>query len=224
VYGFSEQFILPLSHDEVVHLKASLLNKMPGDYWQKFANYRALMALMMVHPGKKLLFMGGEFAHYNEWNFKTELDWNLYKFPAHDSANRFVRDMIATYRREPALFASDHKKEGFEWIESNNAEQSVFVFARYCEDFDEHLVVVFNATPVVYHNYSIGVPGKRGYVEVINSDYDIYGGSGQYNGGALKIYREPMHGKKNHIKITVPPLGIAVFKMKPKQTKKSESY
>jgi 1,4-alpha-glucan branching enzyme len=131
--------------------------------------------------------------------------------------------MIATYRREPALFASDHKKEGFEWIESNNAEQSVFVFARYCEDFDEHLVVVFNATPVVYHNYSIGVPGKRGYVEVINSDYDIYGGSGQYNGGALKIYREPMHGKKNHIKITVPPLGIAVFKMKPKQTKKAKA-
>ena len=187
-YFYNEKFLLPLSHDEVVHLKASLLNKMPGDYWQKFANYRSLMALMMVHPGKKLLFMGGEFAHYTEWNFKKELDWNLYKFPAHDSANRFVRDMIATYRREPALFSSDHKKEGFEWIESNNAEQSVFVFARYSEEFDEHLVVIFNATPVVYHDYAIGVPGKRGYVEIINSDYDIYGGSGQYNGISFHIF------------------------------------
>ena len=214
VYAFSEQFILPLSHDEVVHLKASLLNKMPGDYWQKFANYRALMGLMMTHPGKKLLFMGGEFAHYNEWNFKKELDWNLYKFPAHDSANHFVRDMIATYRREPALFSSDHKKEGFGWIESNNAHQSIFIFARYSENFDDHVVVVFNATPVVYHDYAIGVPGNRDYIEIINSDYEVYGGSGQYNGGVIKLIKEPMHSQPNQIKITVPPLGVAVFKMK----------
>ena len=220
VYGFSEQFILPLSHDEVVHLKASLLNKMPGDYWQKFANYRALMGLMMTHPGKKLLFMGGEFAHYNEWNFKKELDWNLYKFPAHDSANRFVRDMIATYRREPALFSSDHDSKGFEWIESNNSYQSIFIFARYSKEFDEHVVVIFNATPVVYHDYAIGVPGDRDYVEIINSDYEVYGGSGQYNGAPLKVIKEPMHGQPNHINITVPPLGVAVFKMKPKPKRK----
>lgn len=220
VYAFSEQFILPLSHDEVVHLKASLLNKMPGDYWQKFANYRALMGLMMTHPGKKLLFMGGEFAHYTEWNFKTELDWNLYKYPAHDSANRFVRDMIATYRREKALFSSDHKKEGFEWIEGNNSEQSIFVFARYSEKFDDHVVVVFNATPVVYHDYAIGVPGDRDYKEIINSDFEIYGGSGQYNGAALKVIKEPMHNQPNQIKITVPPLGVAVFKMKRKGGRK----
>ena len=220
VYAFSEQFILPLSHDEVVHLKASLLNKMPGDYWQKFANYRALMGLMMTHPGKKLLFMGGEFAHYNEWNFKKELDWNLYKFPAHDSANRFVRDMIATYRREPALFSSDHKKEGFSWIESNNSHQSIFIFARYSENFDDHLVVVFNATPVVYHDYAIGVPGDRDYVEVINSDLELYGGSGQFNGEVLKLIKEPMHCQPNQIKITVPPLGVVVFKMNKKIVRK----
>jgi 1,4-alpha-glucan branching enzyme len=189
---------------------------MPGDYWQKFANYRALMGLMMTHPGKKLLFMGGEFAHHSEWNFKSALEWSLYKYPSHDSANRFVRDMIATYRREPALFSSDHKKEGFQWIESNNSEQSIFIFARYSENFDDHVVVVFNATPVVYHNYSIGVPGNRSYVEVINSDYEIYGGSGQYNGSPLKVIKEPMHGQPNHINITVPPLGVTVFKMKPK--------
>lgn len=223
VYAFSEQFILPLSHDEVVHLKASLLNKMPGDYWQKFANYRLLMGLMMVHPGKKLLFMGGEFAHYKEWDFKSELDWNLYKYPAHDSANRFVRDMIATYRREPALFSSDHKKEGFEWIESNNSYQSIFIFARYSENFDDHVVVVLNATPVVYHDYSIGVPGNRDYVEIMNSDYDIYGGSGQYNGAPLKLIKESLHGQPNHINITVPPLGIAVFKMKPKAVQKPKT-
>jgi 1,4-alpha-glucan branching enzyme len=223
VYAFSEQYILPLSHDEVVHLKASLLNKMPGDYWQKFANYRALMGLMMTHPGKKLLFMGGEFAHYTEWNFKKELDWNLYKYPAHDSANRFVRDMIATYRREKALFSSDHKKEGFKWIEGNNSEQSIFVFARYSEKFDDHVVVVFNATPVVYHDYAIGVPGDRDYKEIINSDLEIYGGSGQYNGAALKVIKEPMHNQPNQIKITVPPLGVAVFKMKRKGGRKPKT-
>ena len=224
VYAFSEQFILPLSHDEVVHLKASLLNKMPGDYWQKFANYRALMGLMMTHPGKKLLFMGGEFAHYTEWNFKKELDWNLYKYPAHDSANRFVRDMIATYRREKALFSSDHKKEGFKWIEGNNSEQSIFVFARYSEKFDDHVIVVFNATPVVYHDYAIGVPGDRDYKEIINSDLEIYGGSGQYNGAALKVIKEPMHNQPNQIKITVPPLGVAVFKMKRKGGRKPKTF
>jgi len=221
VYAFSEQFILPLSHDEVVHLKASLLNKMPGDYWQKFANYRALIGLMMTHPGKKLLFMGGEFAHYNEWNFKKELDWNLYKFPAHDSANRFCRDMISTYRREPALYKSDHWSTGFEWIESNNSIQSIFVFARYSDNFDDHIVVILNATPVVYHDYCIGVPGDRDYVEIINSDLELYGGSGQYNGGIVKLIDGYMHGKPKHISITVPPLGVAVFKMVPKKDEKT---
>lgn len=220
VYAWSEQFILPLSHDEVVHLKASLLNKMPGDYWQKFANYRTLIGLMMTHPGKKLLFMGDEFAHYNEWNFKTELDWNLYKFPAHDSANRFCRDMIATYRREQALFASDHNPQGFKWIEANNTYQSIFIFARFTDDFDEHLVVVINATPVCYHDYAIGVPGNRDYEEIINSDYEIYGGSGQYNGAVLKNHKGYVHGQDHHISITVPPLGICIFKMVKKQRRK----
>jgi len=226
VYAWSEQFILPLSHDEVVHLKASLLNKMPGDYWQKFANFRLLIGLMMTHPGKKLLFMGDEFAHYSEWNFKKELDWNLYKFPAHDSANHFVRDMIATYRREPALFKSDHDPNGFAWIEANNSYQSIFVFARMNkENFDDHLVVVMNATPVCFHDYAVGVPGDRDYMEIINSDYDMYGGSGQYNGSTLKLIKEPLHNQPNHISITVPPLGIAVFKMvpKPKRGRKKAS-
>jgi len=216
VYAWSEQFILPLSHDEVVHLKASLLNKMPGDYWQKFANYRLLMGLMMTHPGKKLIFMGGEFAHYAEWNFKKELDWNLFKFPAHDSANHFVRDMISFYRREPALYSSDHNPNGFAWIEANNTYQSIFIFSRHSNNPDDHLVIVINATPVCYHDYAIGVPGDRDYIEVMNSDYDIYGGSGQYNGGVLKLVNEPMHNQPNHISITVPPLGIAIFKMQPK--------
>jgi len=214
VYAWSEQYILPLSHDEVVHLKASLLNKMPGDYWQKFANYRLLIGLMMSHPGKKLLFMGDEFAHYGEWNFKKELDWNLFKYPSHDSANLFVREMISTYRREQALFSSDHKKDGFKWIDANNNSQSIFVFARFSEDFNNHLVIVMNATPVVYHNYSIGVPGNRDYVEIMNSDYERYGGSGQYNGTILKLKEGKVHNLDNHIDVTVPPLGIAIFKMK----------
>ena len=217
VYAWSEQFILPLSHDEVVHLKASLLNKMPGDYWQKFANFRLLIGLMMTHPGKKLLFMGGEFAHHAEWNFKKQLDWNLYKFPAHDSANRFVREMISLYRREPALFASDHTPEGFRWIEANNTYQSIFIYERKDPgNPDNDLVIVLNATPVCYHDYGVGVSGTRDYVEIINSDYDYYGGSGQYNGAVLKLIKEPLHDRENHISITVPPLGIAVFKQVPK--------
>ncbi len=217
-YAFSEQYVLPFSHDEVVHGKGSLINKMPGDYWQKFANYRLLIGFWGTHPGKKLLFMGGEFAQFSEWAFARELDWNLYDYPAHETANIFFKDVVKMYKNEPALYQTDHNPAGFQWIDSNNRDQSIFSYIRYSADnFDDHLVIVMNATPNVYHGYEIGVPGEGIYEEILNSDKIIYGGSGQYNGAEIFTFPEGRHNQPHHIKILIPPLGIAVFKMK-KQT------
>ncbi len=214
VYIYSENFILPFSHDEVVHGKRSLINKMPGDYWQKFANYRLLMGLLMTHPGKKLLFMGGEFAHMHEWKDKEQLDWHLYQYPSHDSANRFVKDMIKIYKTEKALYETDHKSYGFQWIDSNNADQSIFSFYRKSKDNKELLVVVLNCTPLVFHDYKLGVPERGNYEEIINSDRDYYGGSNQYNGKILTTVDERMHGFEQCLKLIIPPLGISVLKLK----------
>lgn len=212
VYNYNEQFLLPFSHDEVVHMKGSLLNKMPGDYWQKFANYRMLLSYMMTHPGKKLLFMGAELAQFSEWHYEGQLDWDILKFPAHNTLNRCLRDLINMYKKEPALYELDHSPEGFSWIEPNNSEQSVYVYARYAKNKKDHLVVLMNATPNTYHNYKIGVPSSCDYKEIFNSDSDLYGGSNQVNLGVLKHGEVFMHNLPQSVSLTVPPLGIAILR------------
>ena len=213
-YAFSENYVLPLSHDEVVHGKKSLVDKMPGDYWQKFANYRLLMGLFFTHPGKTLLFMGGEFAQMHEWRDSEELDWHLLMYPIHDSAKRFVRDMNLVVRNEPALFQKDHDPSGFAWIDSNNRDQSIFSFARFGHSPQDVIVVVLNMTPLVHHGFRLGVPNKGVYHELINSDKDVYSGSNMFNGEPIFSQEVPMHGFDQSIQLLVPPLGISVLKWK----------
>ncbi|MCF7926276.1 MAG: 1,4-alpha-glucan branching protein GlgB [Candidatus Izimaplasma sp.] len=212
-YAFSENYILPLSHDEVVHGKHSLVNKMPGDYWQKFANLRALMGLFFTHPGKTLLFMGGEFAQMHEWKDYTELDWNLLSYPMHDSARRFVRDMNLVVKNNKSLYELDSKAEGFAWIDGNNSEQSVLSFIRYAKDKNDFVVVVLNLTPIVHHNFRIGVPKKGTYKEIINSDKDVYSGSNQFNGEVMHSQKQSMHGFDQSIQMVLAPLSISILKL-----------
>ncbi|MDP2425135.1 MAG: 1,4-alpha-glucan branching protein GlgB [bacterium] len=211
VYAYSEAFILPLSHDEVVHGKHSLINKMPGDYWQKFANYRVLIGFQFMHPGKKLLFMGGEFAQMHEWKDKEELDWFLLEYPLHERANRFVRDTLLVYKHHKALFELDHDLRGFSWIDQSNRDQSILSFARYGNNSMDCAVVVLNFTPIVYRDYQIGVPFAGTYEEILNSDKDIYGGSNQFNGGSIHSQPQSIHGYQQAISITIAPLSIAVL-------------
>ena len=171
MYFYNEQFLLPLSHDEVVHMKGSLLNKMPGDQWQQFANYRLLIGYMMTHPGKKLLFMGDELATYDEWHFESELAWNILEFPMHDAANRYVKELTTLYKKENALWELDYNYQGFKFIEANNADQSIFIYARFSSKEHDHLIIVMNATPNTYDNYRIGVleDSNYEYVEIMNT-------------------------------------------------------
>jgi 1,4-alpha-glucan branching enzyme len=212
-YAFSENYVLPLSHDEVVHGKKSLVDKMPGDYWQKFANYRALMGLFFTHPGKTLLFMGGEFAQMHEWKDYCELDWNLLEYPLHSAAQRFNRDMNLVVKNHKALYELDGNQEGFEWIDANNEEMSVYSFVRYGKDKSDFVLVVLNLTPIVHHNFRIGVPQKGKYVEVINSDKSVYGGSNLYNGSDLFSQDIEMHGKQQSIELILSPLSITILKL-----------
>jgi 1,4-alpha-glucan branching enzyme len=211
VYAYSERFILPLSHDEVVHGKKSLVDKMPGDYWQKFANYRILMGLQFTHPGKKLLFMGGEFAQMHEWKDKEELDWHLLEYPMHSAANRFVIDLIKVYNHHSSLYELDHQPEGFRWIDQSNYDQSIFSFIRFGKDQKNFCVVVINMTPTVYHDFRVGVPEAGTYIEILNSDKEIYGGSNIYNGAELKTEEIFNHGYKQSISINVSPLSISII-------------
>jgi len=215
VYAFSERFILPLSHDEVVHGKRSLVNKMPGDYWQKFANYRTLLGLQFTHPGKKLLFMGGEFAQMHEWKDKEELDWFLLQYPLHERAGRFCRDLLQVYGTHKALYELDGSPEGFRWIDSANRDQSIYSFVRYASDRDEFCLVLLNMTPVAYECYRIGVPREGAYEEILNSDKDVYGGSNVYNGVPLRSEREPMHGCEHSVQMKIAPLSCTVFAFRP---------
>ena len=210
VYAFNEQFVLPFSHDEVVHMKGSLVNKMPGDYFQKMANWRLLIALWMTHPGKKLLFMGQEFASFSEWAFQKELDWHLYDFPAHQQANRFFKDMAKLYKHHDALFKYDHDPKGFEWSIVDDQDQSVFAYLRKSDT--ETLLIVLNMTPNVHETYEIGVPSSGDYEELINSDKAIYFGSDQYNGVPLKAIKGEKNQFKYFIKPKLGPLSAMVFK------------
>lgn len=217
MYYYNEQFVLPFSHDEVVHMKGSLLNKMPGDYWKQFANYRLLMAYMMTHPGKKLLFMGNELAPYSEWAFAGQLDWHLLKFPSHDSANRYMKDLTNLYKNSKCLWELDFDRAGFEYIDADNMDQSLYIYARYAKKKDDHYLIVMNCTPNTYDNYKIGVPGKYDYIEVLNSDKDIYGGSNRINPEVLKSSEEPWSRYNDVIYLTIPPLAITILKAKKKR-------
>ncbi|MFC0526006.1 1,4-alpha-glucan branching protein GlgB [Pontibacillus salicampi] len=211
-YAFSENFVLPISHDEVVHGKKSLLNKMPGDYWQKFANLRAFLAFMFAHPGKKLLFMGSEFGQFDEWKDLEDLDWELLEYDSHASTLNYVRQLHQFYRDMPSLWEMDHEHEGFEWIDPHNYEQSIVSFVRNSKSFTDQLVIVCNFTPEVYHNYKVGVPMDGTYEEIFSSDSEHFGGSGQRNGAPMTTIPEPWQGRDQHIQMTIPPLAVSFLK------------
>ena len=205
VYAFNENFVLPLSHDEVVHGKGSLLGRMPGDEWQRFANLRAYLASMYAHPGKKLLFMGSEIAPYQEWNHDQSLDWHLLQYDFHRGVQSLVRDMNALYQHTPALFERDFVPEGFEWIDWNDRDASMLSWIRR-DAHGGYVICVTNFTPVVRYDYRVGVPELRQYVEILNSDAKAYGGSNLGNGGALHADEVEQHGRPYSLSLTVPPL------------------
>ncbi|OAQ20114.1 1,4-alpha-glucan branching protein GlgB [Thermosulfurimonas dismutans] len=211
-YAFSENFILPLSHDEVVHGKGSLLSKMPGDPWQKFANLRALFGYMWAHPGKKLLFMGGEWGQWREWNHEESLDWHLLEYPEHQGVQLLVRDLNRIVRQNPALYELDFSHEGFEWIDFHDWEKSIVSFLRKDSSGENLLVIVCNFTPVPRYEYRIGVPRPGFYREILNTDAAEYGGSGHGNFGGQKAEAVPFHGRPYSLNLTLPPLGVLYFR------------
>jgi len=211
-YAFSENYVLPFSHDEVVHGKKSLLNKMPGDYWQKFANLRLLLAYMIAHPGKKLLFMGCELGMFSEWKDLEQVDWHLLDYPMHAATHGYVRELNAFYKEHPALWELDRSMEGFEWISPHDRDQSVVSFLRRGKDPEEELICVCNFTPVVRHGYRIGVPESGTYRELFNTDDEAFGGSGVTAGGRIRAEPEPWHGREYSLSLTLPPLGAVVLK------------
>ncbi|WP_342772442.1 1,4-alpha-glucan branching protein GlgB [Oceanobacillus arenosus] len=211
MYTHSENFLLPLSHDEVVHGKKSLLDKMPGDQWQQFANLRLLYGYMMAHPGKKLLFMGGELGQYAEWKDKEQLDWHLLNYPLHHGIYTYVGALNQFYQDHPQLFEFDHDHRGFEWVDPHNIDQSIVAFRRKGEQTDDDLIIICNFTPVTYYDYKVGVPVPGKYKEIFNSDRAAFGGSGVTSDADHFSFPEKWHGLPQHIKIKVPPLAIAVF-------------
>ena len=212
LYGFTENFVLPLSHDEVVHGKGSLLNKMPGDEWQKFANLRLLFAYMFAQPGKKLIFMGGEFGQSSEWSHDRALDWWLLQYPVHRGAQSWVRDLNHLYRDQPALHEIEHESSGFEWVDCNDAPLSVISLLRKGKDPHDMILVACNFTPVPRRDYRVGVPAGGWWKELLNSDGTEYAGSGMGNGGGVLAESKPQHGRKFSLKLTLPPLAAVFFK------------
>ena len=211
MYAFTENFVLPLSHDEVVHGKGSLIGKMPGDDWQKFANLRLLFAHMYANPGKKLVFMGGEIGQWREWNHDAGLDWHLLDNPQHEGARRWLEDLNKAYRDIPAMHELDNSPEGFEWIDCCDTENSIVSIVRRSSSRPgEMLAIVLNFTPLPRHNYQIGLPRGGRWKEILNSDATLYGGSGQGNMGGLDAVPIPLHGRRWSVPVTIPPLG-AVF-------------
>jgi 1,4-alpha-glucan branching enzyme len=218
LYAFNENYMMPLSHDEVVHMKGSLIARMPGDEWQRFANLRLLHGYMYFQPGKKLLFMGGEFAQYSEWNHDTSLDWHLLEHWPHQGVQRWVRDLNTLYRGEPGLHDFDCDPAGFEWIDANDADASVVSFLRKGRDPANDLLVVFNFTPVPRSNYRVGVPRGGHWNEILNSDAPLYGGGGLGNLGGFAAIPMTCHGRPFLLSITAPPLAMVVFKRHPDET------
>jgi 1,4-alpha-glucan branching enzyme len=212
IYAFTENFVLSLSHDEVVHGKASLLSKMPGDDWQKFANARLLFTYMFTQPGKKLLFMGDEFGQWQEWNHETSIDWHLLQYGRHQQLQHTVRDLAHLYRREPALHEFDFEWKGFEWVDCNDWQSSILSYLRHGKSTGDVLMVACNFTPVPRSGYRIGVPVGGYWRELFNSDAVEYGGSGHGNQGGLTTEDCKCHGRPFTLNITLPPLGAVVFK------------
>ncbi len=212
IYAWTERFILPLSHDEVVHGKGALLGKMPGDDWQRFANLRAYLGFMWTHPGKKLLFMGGEFAQWREWNHDTSLDWHLLDFPGHRGMQRLVRDLNFLYRAQPALHRHDCDSAGFRWVVGDDDAQSVLAWLRHGDPGEPDLLVACNFTPVPRHAYRIGVPRAGPWAELLNSDAATYGGSGMGNAGQVQAEAVPAHGLPASVALVLPPLATIVLR------------
>ena len=211
-YVFSENFMLPLSHDEVVYGKGALIDRMPGDEWQRFANMRLLYGYMYAHPGTKLIFMGGEFGQTSEWDHDHSLDWELLQYAPHQGLQKLVTDLNWFYRQHPALYDYSFEPQGFEWIDLHNSGQSVIIFLRKGHDPHDNLLVVCNFTPSVYEHFKVGIHGAGFWKEVFNSDGKEYGGSGATNSVRLQAIDHPSHGKPQSIEIMVPPLSICIFK------------
>jgi 1,4-alpha-glucan branching enzyme len=218
MYAFSENFILPLSHDEVVHGKRSLLDKMPGDYWQKFAGLRTFFAYWIAHPGKKLLFMGSEFGHFIEWKYDDSLDWHLLEYPMHQKMHNYVRDLNWFYRQEPMFWEEDFNWRGFQWIDCSDYCQSIICFIRRGHNSAESIIVVCNFTPELREVYRIGVPVPGIYREIFNSDWDQYGGSGQRNSGELVTEDLEYHNQASSLVLRIPPLATIYLKLKQDKT------
>jgi 1,4-alpha-glucan branching enzyme len=210
-YAFMENFILPFSHDEVVYGKGSMLQKMPGDDWRKFANLRLLYGFMFGHPGKKLLFMGDEFGQSSEWNHDSNLEWHLLNDSRHAGLLRWVRDLNTLYRGQPSLYEFDFNAGGFEWIDCKDSQRSIISFLRRARRAEDQILFVCNFTPEVRENYRVGAPSEGFWKEILNSDAPLYGGSGQGNFGGLSTIPLPIHGRPFTLNMTLPPLGIVAF-------------
>jgi len=212
IYAFTENFMLPFSHDEVVYGKGSMLNKMPGDEWQKFANLRLVYSYMFTHPGTKLLFMGAEFGQGTEWNFERSLDWYVLEYPNHRGIQEVVKALNKLYKSEPALYEKAFEGSGFEWIDGGNSADSVLIYTRKGHDPKNDLVIVLNMTPNPHHGFRVGVPEAGSWKEIFNSDEKQYWGSGMDNPKAVKSEKISWHGRDNSISVNLPPLGATVFK------------
>jgi len=217
IYAFTENFVLPLSHDEVVHGKGSLLSKMPGDDWQKFANLRLLLAYMYSQPGKKLLFMGGEVGQWSEWNHDTSVDWHLLEYQRHTELQKWVQELNLLYKSELALHELDCNQDGFEWIDCGDTESSVISLIRKGRSTKDIIFIVCNFTPVVRYNYRVGAPRGGIWKEILNSDATEYGGSGQGNLGRVEASPISFHGRPYSLNLTLPPLSAVFFRSEVKQ-------
>lgn len=213
MYAFGERYILPISHDEVVHGKKSLLDRMPGDYWQKFAGTRLFLAYMMTHPGKKLLFMGCEIGQFREWDFAGAVEWFLLDYEAHAKLQLYAAELNHIYLSSHELWEQDTSWKGFEWIDADNKDQSIITFLRRAGNGDE-LLIVLNFTPEAYEDFRIGVPAAAVYSELISSDSERYGGSGVHNDGEIKTSDTPWNGRDYSVTLRIPPLGGLILKRK----------
>ena len=212
LYAFSENYILPFSHDEVVHLKGAMWAKPPGDEWQRAATLRALYGYMYAHPGKQLLFMGAEIGQHREWSHDRSIDWHLLEQPLHRGLQQFVKDLNSAYVSEPALYECDFDPGGFQWIDCNDSDNSVVALLRRAQDHDDFVIAVLNFTPVARHGYVIGAPRPGRYRELLNSDAEVYGGSNIGNGGLVETESIPAHGHPQSLRLSLPPLGFLLLK------------
>jgi 1,4-alpha-glucan branching enzyme len=212
LYAFTENFVLPISHDEVVHGKGSLFSKMPGDEWRQFANVRAFLAYMWGHPGKKLLFMGQDIGQREEWNSSGQIRWELLEFDFHRKLQALVRELNRIYRSSPALYQVDFHYRGFEWVDFHDSANSVIAFLRRAEDPSDFILFCCNFTPVPRESYEFGVPEEGFYEEILNTDSELFGGSNLGNGGLVSSRPVPKHGHPSSIAVTLPPLAVVAFR------------